>query len=132
MNLVIIRHNGGNGKFLFRVPQGVYLEAGETVYCNNAQGNNQFGVCATSSFEADPRVVAPLWGASAGNHGERLARVVARAARVELNWDEDAQENPQNNAQELWADAMHDDLHNNQAAIHDAFEDEAIADSIPF
>lgn len=48
-NLVFIKHQGSNKKFMFEVPVGVELMKGEKVFCDTRLGN-QIGTCATSSF----------------------------------------------------------------------------------
>ena len=60
---VIVKHVGGDsGKYLFRVPKGVYLSAGDQVICDTAKGKDQPGVCCCDNFNADPEVVCPLFG----------------------------------------------------------------------
>ena len=61
-NFVIIKHVTDSGKYLFRVPRGINLEAGEKVVCDTSRGNDQLGVCCCDSFLADPEAVMPLFG----------------------------------------------------------------------
>lgn len=61
-NYVIVKHLADNGKYLFRVPKGISLEAGEKVVCDTSRGNDQLGVCCCDSFMAKPEVVMPLFG----------------------------------------------------------------------
>lgn len=65
MNLVIVKHPNDSGKYLFKVPDGVTLDAGTMVACDTARGKDQPGFCATATFEGDPEVVAPMWGGNA-------------------------------------------------------------------
>ena len=67
-NFVIVKHISDNGKYLFRVPKGVLLEAGDKVVCDTSHGKDQLGVCCCDSFLADPEVVNPLFGTSAKNN----------------------------------------------------------------
>ena len=61
-NYVIIKHFSDNGKFLFRVPKGIDLEAGDTVTCDTSRGGNQLGICCCDTFLANPEVIEPLFG----------------------------------------------------------------------
>lgn len=63
-NFVIIKHMEGSGKFLFRVPKGVSLSAGDKIVCDTRCGNDQLGVCCCDSFLARPEVIMPLFGTS--------------------------------------------------------------------
>lgn len=64
-NYVIIKHIENSGKFLFRVPMGISLEAGEKVVCDTSRGGDQLGVCCCDSFLARPEVIMPLFGTQA-------------------------------------------------------------------
>ena len=61
-NFVIIKHISDNGKYLFKVPKKISLEAGDKVVCDTSRGNDQLGVCCCDSFLADPKIVCPLFG----------------------------------------------------------------------
>lgn len=60
-NFVIIKHITDNGKYLFRVPKSISLEAGDKVVCDTRQGNDQMGVCLCDSFLANPETMYPLF-----------------------------------------------------------------------
>lgn len=61
-NFVIIKHISDNGKYLFKVPKKISLEAGDKVVCDTSRGADQLGVCCCDSFLADPETVCPLFG----------------------------------------------------------------------
>ena len=61
-NFVIIKHISDNGKYLFKVPKKISLEAGDKVVCDTSRGNDQLWVCCCDSFLADPEIVCPLFG----------------------------------------------------------------------
>lgn len=63
-NFVIVKHMENSGKFLFRVPKGVSLSAGDKIVCDTSRGNDQLGVCCCDSFLARSEVVMPLFGTS--------------------------------------------------------------------
>jgi hypothetical protein len=66
MNVVFIKHNNQSGTYLFEVPVGVKLGAGETVMVDTRRGETS-GVCVCESFELDSsplETVARLCGAS--------------------------------------------------------------------
>lgn len=62
MNMVVVKHPNDSGKYLFRLPAGVVVDAGTMVAVDTIRGTDQPGVCITSSFEADPAVICPMWG----------------------------------------------------------------------
>lgn len=66
-NFVIIMHFENSGKYLFRVPKKIDLEAGEKVVCDTRRGSDQLGVCCCDSFLAKPEVVCPLFGTTPEN-----------------------------------------------------------------
>ena len=61
-NMVIVKHLQDSGKFLFYVPKGISLSAGDKVVCDTTRGADQLGVCCCDSFLADNEVVCPLFG----------------------------------------------------------------------
>lgn len=67
-NFVIIKHIQDSGKYLFRVPKSIHLEAGDKVVCDTSRGSDQLAVCCCDSFLADPDVVNPLFGTTAKNN----------------------------------------------------------------
>ena len=66
-NFVIIKHLNDNGKYLFRVPNGISLEAGDKVVCDTCKGNDQIGVCLCDSFLADPETMYTLFATKESN-----------------------------------------------------------------
>lgn len=85
MNLVVVKHPNDSGKYLFRVPEDVTLDAGTLVTCDTARGKNQPAICATSSFQADPELACPLWGTTPNN----LKRVTKVLRECLLEWQDD-------------------------------------------
>ena len=85
MNLVVLRHMNDSGKYLFRVPEDVTLDAGTTVLCTTKRGKNQPAVCVTPSFKADLAVVAPMWGAQP----KHMQRVTSVLREFVLEWPEE-------------------------------------------
>lgn len=85
MNFVVVKHPNDSGKYLFCVPEDVELDAGTLVACDTARGANQPGICATSTFHADPDAVCPLWG----TQKERLKRVTKVLREHILEWHEE-------------------------------------------
>lgn len=81
MNFVVIKHVD-SGKYLFRVPEDVTLDAGTAVLCDTSRGRNQPGICVTGNFTADPAVICPLWGTKP----EALKRVTTVLREFKLEW----------------------------------------------
>lgn len=52
MNLAIIKHDNDRRKFLFQVPDHVYLKKGDRVICKTRRGE-QDGTCVYDSFTLD-------------------------------------------------------------------------------
>lgn len=52
MNIVFIKHPADRGIYLFEVPAGIALKAGENVMVKNSRGET-YGVCDSDSFELD-------------------------------------------------------------------------------
>lgn len=52
MNLVIIKHDNDPRKFLFQVPDHVYLKKGDRVICKTRHGESD-GTCVYDSFTLD-------------------------------------------------------------------------------
>ena len=86
-NFVIIKHLQDSGKFLFRVPKDVILDAGDQIVCDTVRGKDQLGVCCCNSFFADPEVVCKLFGI----YPASLRFVTGRVActRFDLSNEED-------------------------------------------
>ena len=87
MNFVVIKHPNDNGKYLFKVPEGVALDAGTMVACDTSRGKNQPGFCATATFEGDPEVVAPMWGGDP----KKIRKVTQVLREFVLEWPEEAE-----------------------------------------
>lgn len=63
MTVVIVKHPNDSGKYMFQVPDGHSLNAGELVLCNTKRGNGEIGVCATDSFTLGaPELICSMWG----------------------------------------------------------------------
>ena len=61
-NLVIVKHIQDNGKYLFKVPKGISLSAGDKVVCDTSRGTDQLAVCCCDSFLADEKMMCQLFG----------------------------------------------------------------------
>lgn len=61
-NFVIIRHMQDSGKYLFRVPNGISLSAGDKIVCDTARGTDQMGECCCDSFAAEPEMMCRIFG----------------------------------------------------------------------
>ena len=85
MNIVVIKHFNDSSKYIFKVPDGVVLDAGTFVACDTVRGYEQPGICVTSSFEADPAIICPMWGTAP----ERMRRVVSVLRTHMLEWPDE-------------------------------------------
>lgn len=83
MNFIVCRHPGDNGRYLFRLPEDVTLDAGSLVNVDTARGI-QPAVCITSSFKADPEVICKMWG----TEPPRMKRVISYLHESKLPWPE--------------------------------------------
>ena len=84
MNMVVCNHYNNNGKFIFKVPENVSIDAGTAVTVETRNGIKQ-AICVTSSFKADPTVICPLWNTTP----ENMKRVVSYMQQSYLEWPED-------------------------------------------
>lgn len=82
---VIIKHLQDNGKYLFQVPKGVDLKAGNTIVCDTSRGVNQLGVCCCDSFVADETIVCPLFGTQT----PKLRFVTGRVEYAKFNMEDE-------------------------------------------
>ena len=87
MNMVVCRHPGDNGKYIFRMPEEVELDAGTLVTVDTSRGN-QPAQCITSSFHADPDVICPLWNTKPTN----MKRVLSFLIQNNLVWPEEPEQ----------------------------------------
>ena len=85
MNFVVVKHPNDNGKYLFRVPEDVTLDAGTLVACETVRSSNEPGICITSSFKADPDFILPAWGTHVG----KMKRVLKILREHLLDWPEE-------------------------------------------
>lgn len=85
MNFVVVKHPNDNGKYLFRVPDGITLDAGALVTCETVRSSNEPGICITSSFSADPAFILPAWGTRLG----KMKRVMKVLREFPLEWPEE-------------------------------------------
>ena len=81
MNMIICRHPGDTGKYLFKVPESVTIDAGTLVKVETTRGV-QPAQCITSSFTADPEVICPLWNTTP----VRMKRVLSYLLENALEW----------------------------------------------
>lgn len=93
-NFVIIKHIQDGGKYLFRVPKGVNLEAGDKIVCDTSRGTDQMGVCCCDSFMADPEIVCPLFGTQPKNL--RYVTGIVDYRKFEYAMEEEEEENDRN------------------------------------
>ena len=84
-NFVIVKHLVDSGKYLFQVPKGVNLSAGDEVICDTKRRNNEPGVCCCDSFLADPEVVCELFGTQPGKMKYVTGRIVYERFAEEIN-----------------------------------------------
>lgn len=97
MKLVVVRHLGDSGKYLFQLPETTELEAGTTVLCRTKRNPLEPGVCVTPSFDADPAVICPLWG----TQPERMQKVIKVLREFSLPWPEEEQSAEPDEEEEL-------------------------------
>ena len=83
MNIVIIRHFGNNGHFIFSVPDGKTLREGEYVLAKTKKGESA-GVCVCDSFEVGESPLKALLARYGGK--EPLCPIIGKFA-VE-RWEE--------------------------------------------
>ena len=84
MNLVVVKHPNDSGKYVFRIPEDVTIDAGTLVMVDTARGI-QPAVCATGSFHADPEVCVPMFGGNAKN----LKRVLSVLLENKMEWPDE-------------------------------------------
>lgn len=82
-NFVIVKHFDDSGKYLFKVPKGVYLSAGDRVICDTVRGKDQAGVCCCDVFRAEPEVICPLFGTVP----ERIKYVTGRIEYIHFDME---------------------------------------------
>ena len=84
--IVIIKHFGDNGHYLFSVPDGINLIESETVLVKTKRGERD-GVCVCDSFYVDDsplRALMAKYGAK-----EPLAPVIGRFVCTRFDKEED-------------------------------------------
>lgn len=84
MNMIVCRHPGDHGKYIFRLPDNCELDAGSLVKVKTKYGI-QPAVCVTGSFRADPEVVCPLWGTTP----KRMCRVLSYLNEIAIEWPDE-------------------------------------------
>ena len=87
MNVVVCRHPGDNGKYIFMVPPDVQLEAGSLVHVETNRGV-QPAQCLTASFYADGETVCPLWG----TNPQKMKRVISVLLENYITWPDPPRE----------------------------------------
>ena len=85
MNMIVCRHPGDSGKYLFRAPENCELDAGVLVKVETRRGD-QPAQTITSTFRADPDVICPLWGTTP----KEMKRVLSALHESVLEYPEDA------------------------------------------
>ena len=84
MNMVVCRHGTDSGRYLFRMPENVTIDAGALVMVETKYGV-QNAQCVTNSFHADPEVICPLWG----TQPEKMKRVLSVLFEHDLEWPDE-------------------------------------------
>lgn len=84
MNMIVCRHPGDNGKYIFRVPEEQELEPGMYVNVETRRGE-QPAKTITGTFRADPKVICPLWGTTPKD----MMRVLSVMRELQLEWNEE-------------------------------------------
>ena len=84
MNMVVCRHPGDSGKYLFKMPEDVAIDAGTLVTVETKRGK-QPAQCITSSFHADPTVICPLWNTTP----EYMKKIISFLVQHDLEWPEE-------------------------------------------
>jgi len=85
MNMVVCRHPGDSGKYIFRIPDECEIDVGSLVRVQTKRGL-QPAQCITGSFKADPNVVCALWGTTPG----KMQKVVSVLYESVLNYPGDS------------------------------------------
>ena len=84
MNMVVCRHPGDSGKYIFKVPDSVELDAGVLVKVETARGE-QPAQTLTGTFRADPKVICPMWG----TQPSKMKRVISFLHESLLEWPDE-------------------------------------------
>lgn len=87
MNVVVCRHPNDNGRYIFKVPMDIELDAGTLVTVETSRGT-QPAQCITSTFRADPEIVCPLWGTTPG----KIKRVLSFLIQNDLEWPDEPEQ----------------------------------------
>ena len=83
MNMIVCRHPGDSGKFLFRLPEDITMDPNVYVTVETKRGN-QPAKTVTPSFHADPDVICPLWG----TQPKMMTRVLSWMNESRIPWPE--------------------------------------------
>lgn len=87
MNIVVCMHPGDNGKYIFKVPPDVTIDAGTLVRVETSRGI-QPAQCLTASFYALAEDICPLWGTKP----ERMKRVLSVLLENYVTWPDEPRE----------------------------------------
>lgn len=87
MNIVIIKHAGDNGHYIFSVPDGKSLQEGDFVLARSRRGETS-GVCVCDSFEIGESPLKALLSRYGGK--EPLCPVIGRFALE--RWEDETHE----------------------------------------
>ena len=89
MNIVVCRHPGDSGKYIFKVPEDVSIDAGTLLKVETGRGV-QPAQAITSSFKADPEIICPLWG----TQPKKMKKVLSYLLENAIEWPEDQEDIP--------------------------------------
>ena len=96
---VIVKHIQDNGKYLFKVPKNVTLEAGDKIVCDTSRGNDQLGICCCDSFLADAEMMCRLFGTQVN----KLRWVTGRVEYDKFDPEED-DDDGEDGQQDCWGE----------------------------
>ena len=85
MNIIVCRHPGDSGKYMFKVPEDITIDAGTLLKVETGRGE-QPAQAITSSFKADPEIICPLWG----TQPKKMKRVLSYLLENALEWPEES------------------------------------------
>lgn len=76
-NLVIVKHVNSPEKYLFEVPEGEMVFAGNYVTVDTKLGKGQIGICLCDSFHADTETFCAHFGTTEAKLRPVTARLIA-------------------------------------------------------
>ena len=84
MNMIVCRHPGDSGKYIFMVPEDVSIDVGTLLNVETGRGT-QPAQAITGSFHADPEIICPMWG----TQPKKMKRVLSYLLENALEWPEE-------------------------------------------